>query len=340
MEKPQTLKVDELVIPVAIRNDLLSMQALDGYYVKKIFLDEKHGCIWPADQECPNCGGRKGQGTLGAVTGDKLTRPTFMDVMETKDRYYGRHGAKVNVSGMVYIQRALVRYPCPVCQDDSFRSALRDQSGLADYPRVSVDIWERPGREQAEQAVNAFRGMCTADSRPRGWLTLIMANGRGKTAMAKALIKSVVECDRPARYYTAPALSRAIYQAMQTGSMEAVLDPLRRTPVVAIDELGMLRQRAASGEMTVPMESLYMVLDERYDAQKATILLFTPELWRRDLEGNPVPDQDSAGDLGPILSRCTKGDLVAVWPDQCPDLRPLAKALEADDYDFVWRGGE
>jgi hypothetical protein len=296
---------DGTIVPAEMLSDLKAFAVMDGAPMKgEIFFDMQF--ISSKDQVCPNCRGPRGRGMLHAATGEKATVSyIFGRWDEDKPLPYSRQ---------------IKAYPCPVCADESFRAVLRSRCGVTDKEATANDeIWEVDGREEMVAVVNGALSEWT-NNRVYGWLTIVGPYGSGKTKLAQVLVRRAVEANIAARYILAHDMGQLIMNTItdDSRSIEEVLEPLRRIPLLVIDQLDWLRQRTSKGDMTMVIEHLLAFLDHRYRERhdKATVLGLNRDWY---LSGG--------GELAPIVSRAKEGWVAMT---EVGNLREIAGEVQRD----------
>lgn len=141
---------------------------------------------------------------------------------------------------------------CPVCARITLTPATDYFIRLDRYP-------------QQADAIDRARAVALSDN-PAGWLILTGNYGSGKSTILNALCRTLASRGLHARFYTAPALRQAMYDAMREETMGAWLASLKRTRVLAIDELDAVKWSDQNVE-----ETMSELLNARYQATRATL---------------------------------------------------------------------
>ena len=186
---------------------------------------------------------------------------------------------------------------------------------LNPYERARIaDITERPASEDPQGEMRAVRFLCKqmlAD--PFGFLSFAGVMGSGKSLALTALVAEFCRRGTQAVYYTAPEIVEKLrdFENKNTfikGDIDALIERLKRIPVLAVDELDKAMWTGYQ------IEKLGEVIDYRHRNADTQVTLFSmnrrPAEWR------------NADDVAYIGSRMIDGRFNRYWPEKFSAQRP------------------
>jgi DNA replication protein DnaC len=161
------------------------------------------------------------------------------------------------------LTRARIPHRYEHCDFDNFDTNLWE--GEAGYPPASAAAWDR-SLAQAKVVVEAFaKNYLGGES----GLLLMGACGVGKTHLAVAALRQLMQRGHEARFYDYRELLKEIqssYDPNNPISEMGVLEPVFEAEVVLIDDLG------ASKPSPWALETIGHILNKRYNDKRVTLL--------------------------------------------------------------------
>lgn len=291
---------DGLIVPERMILDLKAVHprgTLDGdpdSWIAPIERDQTY--IGKGQTACSNCGGPEGEGRLFAPTGEERERGPY---------WLGGH----------HLIRKMVSYPCPICRSKIGISRLIAKSGIKEFANLDLTAINLPGRETLLEPLMQTIERWTSGGPPNGWINFIGPINSGKTWAAMRLGHDLIMSGWEARYCLAADLSDLAYEAIRQGDDPmSLLMSYRYAPVLIVDELFLIKQVNASGEMQFGLDPLIRMLNDRYRLkdQLATVMVWDIDWWMIDPENDLYePNLTLAGNLAPILSRSAEADVFA-----------------------------
>ncbi|MBF0309226.1 MAG: ATP-binding protein [Magnetococcales bacterium] len=183
-------------------------------------------------------------------------------------------------------------------REERFRRGLAASGIEALFAGATLDGYRmtHPGQVQA---VSVCRGYASS---PERCLILVGTTGTGKTHLASAILLQRMRRGDAVRYTTAASAVQTVqdvYRSKDRTVREAV-ERYSRPDLLCLDELGMQVETDSAARI------LTQILDERYAAQRPTILI-----------SNRGLDEVAASIGDRAWSRVQEGavTLVCVWPD-------------------------
>ena len=207
--------------------------------------------------------------------------------------------------------------PCE-CNRQSTIATLKQWSGLGNSNLVwTLDKF--PGDPQAlkaaKQALAAKRGI---------WVFWSRAFGTGKTGILVALVQACWDQNIQALYQSVPAMLDRLRSSYAEGDYSALMDELKRIPVLALDEFHRWHNNARSsdddlteGSPSWAAEKIFQIIEDRYLHWDERLTLVAT---------NRNPDK---GDLDPIASRFSDSLRSRIIEVNGGDLRPNARVIES-----------
>lgn len=191
--------------------------------------------------------------------------------------------------------------PCPDCTKNSGQSLLEGARLPNRYANCTLDNFKCEANSSQEIALQYAR--CLVRDYPyidRG-LLFMGPVGVGKTHLAVAILKGLIERGRPGLFYEFGSLLKNIqasYNPISETSELIVLAPVYQTEVLVLDELG------ASIPTDWVRDTLYQIINTRYNDKKLTIFttnrLDEALLRRAPADGSPEEA---------LITRGARGDM-------------------------------
>ena len=145
--------------------------------------------------------------------------------------------------------------------------------------RMTFETFDVRGNNPNESGRASLEGAFQAASNfaadPDGWLTLMGDTGVGKTHLAVAIAAQHHQKGNPIFFVFVPDLLdylRFAYSPESTITYDAVLDEVRNTPLLILDDLG--REHTTRWAA----EKLYQIVAHRYNARAPTVITAVSEL--------------------------------------------------------------
>lgn len=187
--------------------------------------------------------------------------------------------------------------PCPTCSKDSRPTLLETARVPTRYANCTLDNFKCEANSSQDIALQYAR--CLVRDYPyidRG-LLFMGSVGVGKTHLAVAILKGLIERGRPGLFYEFGSLLKSIqasYNPISRTSELLVLAPVYETEVLVLDELG------ASIPTDWVRDTLYQIINTRYNDKKLTIFTTNrlDEALLRPAESNSQPDEGSTSGKG------------------------------------------
>lgn len=183
--------------------------------------------------------------------------------------------------------------PCPDCTKDSVPTLLEAARVPKRYADCTLENFKCEANSSQDIALQYAR--CLVRDYPyvdRG-LLFMGTVGVGKTHLAVAILKGLIERGRPGLFYEFGSLLKKIqasYNPISRTSELIVLAPVYETEVLVLDELG------ASIPTDWVRDTLYQIINTRYNDKKLTIFTTNrlDEALLRPVEARSQLDEPSA----------------------------------------------
>jgi len=153
------------------------------------------------------------------------------------------------------------------------QAKLFEASNLGPLSRLTFDNLLPEGRSGYTTNKALFKAAYQASkefaNNPSKWLVLIGPSGSGKTHLAAAVANEQLNQQKPVLYITAPDLLeylRSSYNPASETSHDSILDQVRNSPLLVLDDLGVHQESSWS------KEKLDQILSYRFNRELPTLI--------------------------------------------------------------------